>query len=943
MNMPNFGYFTSGGKYMKKLAKIFSAALALTLVLVLLPCFGMTAYAAPKEITQNTPVGTDVNVGDYIVHDTSVSDYRVIHLYYYGDYDDTDRSHYYDRITITNGGWTTRWEADRQYVLKDVYIMSPSRNILFFLEEPLVPVTSVTLTPNPPPSIAVGGTQALTATVVPDNATDKTVTWSSSNTAVATVSDDGVVTAVGAGEAIITATATNGTTDTGDDQTATCTVTVYVPHTHNWSYSASGDTITANCSTSGCPVGSQTVNLALNKTRFTYGEAVTPTVTVSDGWTTANGLVAPPTTTDVVYVNQSGTANYNSSTAPTNAGSYTAQLTVRGATATKNFTIAKANPTANPPSLNATYGQTLADLTLSNPSGNTPGTWTWADNTSTSVGNAGTKNFKANFTPTDTTNYNSISNVDVPVTVGKAANPATVTGSASVTKGGNTVDLSQFVSPNGATGAVTYAIPGDNKGCTLSGSVLTSGANTGDVTVNVTIAADSNYNALPATPITVTVTDKQTQEITVPDNITVTYGDTGKSIGASLTKGDGTLSYAVKKGDAVTVNGTTGELTIAKAGTAVVTVTASETNGFAKAEKDVTVTVGRKELTIKAKDQSISVGDAVPSLASPAADTHYTVTGLVGSDTLTTPPTLTYQKDGSSANPDNTKAGSYDIVPSGAEAGDNYTISYQNGTLTVSDMKFYCSDGDEQQYKQSDMTFTFKMKGDDADTFEYVKNFKKATIKGPDIDRALNSDEYTISEGSLKLKLNNSFLKTLKAGTYTLTVYFLDESAAHSASATFTISKRSAGGGVKTGDKIMALVVSVALFLLSLTVVAYILHKKHVLEKFVPALYSATGGLHSEKDDRQDEQDNRLLELLYPDRYQRRPERNYRRYEGDDRRYERRYPDSSVRRAARYERRPSERYGRQYGRDERRYGGYDNRFDGRDDRRRSGRDDRRKY
>ena len=210
---------------MKKIARVFSAALALTLVLVLLPCFGMTAYANAKEITQNTPVGTDVNVGDYIVHDTSVSDYRMIHLYYYGDYDDTDRSHYYDRITITNGGWTTRWEADRQYVLKDVYIMSPSRNILYFLEELPVPVTGVTLNKTSA-NLAVGDTLSLTATVAPTNATNKTVTWSSSNPLVATVSDDGVVTAVGAGEAIITATATNETTDTSDDQTATCTVTV---------------------------------------------------------------------------------------------------------------------------------------------------------------------------------------------------------------------------------------------------------------------------------------------------------------------------------------------------------------------------------------------------------------------------------------------------------------------------------------------------------------------------------------------------------------------------------------------------------------------------------------------------------------------------------------------------------------------------------------------
>ena len=74
----------------------------------------------------------------------------------------------------------------------------------------------------------VGQTTTLTATVSPGDATNKAVTWSTSNPSVATVTD-GVVTAVGAGTATITVTATNGTVDTSDDKTATCTVTVSYP------------------------------------------------------------------------------------------------------------------------------------------------------------------------------------------------------------------------------------------------------------------------------------------------------------------------------------------------------------------------------------------------------------------------------------------------------------------------------------------------------------------------------------------------------------------------------------------------------------------------------------------------------------------------------------------------------------------------------------------
>ena len=82
-----------------------------------------------------------------------------------------------------------------------------------------IAVTGVTLNKTSA-SIGVGDTETLTATVAPANALNKTVTWTSSNTSVATVSAAGVVTAVAAGSATITATTEDGSF------TATCTVTV---------------------------------------------------------------------------------------------------------------------------------------------------------------------------------------------------------------------------------------------------------------------------------------------------------------------------------------------------------------------------------------------------------------------------------------------------------------------------------------------------------------------------------------------------------------------------------------------------------------------------------------------------------------------------------------------------------------------------------------------
>lgn len=75
---------------------------------------------------------------------------------------------------------------------------------------------------------AVAGSESvkLTATVGPEDATDKTVTWESSDETVARVDKNGNVYFVSSGTATITATATNGTDETADDKKATCKVTV---------------------------------------------------------------------------------------------------------------------------------------------------------------------------------------------------------------------------------------------------------------------------------------------------------------------------------------------------------------------------------------------------------------------------------------------------------------------------------------------------------------------------------------------------------------------------------------------------------------------------------------------------------------------------------------------------------------------------------------------
>lgn len=83
---------------------------------------------------------------------------------------------------------------------------------------PYIAVDSVTLNSSALTFDSIGQQAALTASVLPANASEHGVSWSSSNSSVATVSADGIVTAVGSGSAVIRAAA--------GDKSASCTVTV---------------------------------------------------------------------------------------------------------------------------------------------------------------------------------------------------------------------------------------------------------------------------------------------------------------------------------------------------------------------------------------------------------------------------------------------------------------------------------------------------------------------------------------------------------------------------------------------------------------------------------------------------------------------------------------------------------------------------------------------
>ena len=100
-----------------------------------------------------------------------------------------------------------------------------------------VKVSSVTINPSTLKLTSKGQTAQLSASVLPNNAENKSIAWSTSNASVATVDNNGVVTAVANGNATITAAALDGSGKSGS-----CTVTVEITDESNQIVELTGGT-----------------------------------------------------------------------------------------------------------------------------------------------------------------------------------------------------------------------------------------------------------------------------------------------------------------------------------------------------------------------------------------------------------------------------------------------------------------------------------------------------------------------------------------------------------------------------------------------------------------------------------------------------------------------------------------------------------------------------
>ena len=378
------------------------------------------------------------------------------------------------------------------------------------------PVTSVTLNKTSA-SLKVGETVTFTATVGPDDATDKTITWTTSDATVATVSN-GVVTAKNLGTATITAKA--------GDKTATCSITV---------------------------VPTEVSSITLNKTSASLkvGETVTFTATVGPDdatdktvtWTTSDASIA--TVKDgCVTALKIGTA-----TITAKAGDKTASCTitviptpVTSVTLNKTSASLKVGETVT---LTATVGPDDAtDKTV---------TWTTSDATVATVSN-GVVTAKMLGTATitakagDKTATCSITVVATPVT------SVTLNKTSASLKVGETVTLSATVNPSDATDKTVTWTTSDAKVATVSNGVVTA-----KMLGTATITAKAGDKTATCS-ITVVPTEVS--------SITLDKSSASLKVGETMT-----LSATVNPSDATdkTVTWTTSDATVATVSNGVVT------------------------------------------------------------------------------------------------------------------------------------------------------------------------------------------------------------------------------------------------------------------------------------------------------------------------------------------------------------------------------------
>jgi hypothetical protein len=431
--------------------------------------------------------------------------------------------------------------------------------------------------------------------------------------------------------------------------------------------------------TKTCPVAQTITRTSTSPTSPVKSGTYTPTATASSSLTVVISIAAGSSSvcsisSGVVTFNTVGSCviQYNQS----GNSSYSAATQV-----TETLTIGKATPTFSAWSgVPKNYGDSAFTVTQPSVTGSVPGSFSYSSGTTSvisvsgttlTVAGAGSSVITATFTPTDTTNYNTAMTT-MTVTVGKGSPTFSAWSNVSKNFGDSAFTVTQPSVTGSVPGSFSYS-SGTTSVISVSGTTLTvAGAGSSVITATFTPTDTTNYNTAMTT-MTVTV-GKGSPTFSAWSNVSKNFGDSAFTVTQPSVTGSvpGSFSYSSATTSVISVSGTT--LTVAGAGTSVITATftPTDTTNYNTAMTTMTVTVGKAVLSITASSHTVAYGAAIPTITP-------TYSGFVNGDTsaVVTAPTC------STTYTPTTAVGSVVASSCSGATASNYSFTYTPGVITI--------------------------------------------------------------------------------------------------------------------------------------------------------------------------------------------------------------------------------------------------------------------
>ena len=574
-------------------------------------------------------------------------------------------------------------------------------------------------------------------------------------------------------------------------------------HQHSWTYTASsGATITAKCSKCSASGGSVTIAAPAE---LTYnGKGKPATVAASSDW---QGPAASGITISYMKKGSYSPERLENGALPTNAGTYTASITLKGAdgqtaTASVEYTIAKAEPAAEDFNIttpgNLTYDGTPKTATVTSTKNGMGAVTVKYCQGETEVPPINAGKYIVKISVEEGTNYNAAADLTVgTLVINKINYPGVKTAADTVRSGQETTGktLTLPILPDGAS----YAASGTVGGATglisshsVSGTTLTySTTNQTDgteATITIPVTGATNYNDYSIV-VTVTAKDKADAGVSITTPPTSkTYGDADFTLTATKSASapdDGTWSWTSTDTAILEIvsgaNTAMPTIKVKKADTTGATLTVTYESDTHMGSASATITVAQKEVTISGITANNKEYDGNTNATVNASGA--TITGKVDGDDLTVSVAAGSTFDSADAGSrtvtlgtltlDGTSAGNYTLATSGNQAT-------ATANITVRDLTVKPNSGQRKSYGTTpDPVLAYTSTG--------TVTGETAAFDGA-LSREAGEDvgQYDITKGSLELKDSGTF----KATNYNLVL--------DTAEVTFEITKGTYGGSAPT-------------------------------------------------------------------------------------------------------------------------------------------------